>query len=236
MSKLHIEVWSDWVCPFCYIGKRHFEAALAQLPFASAIELKWKAYQLEPELQTAPDALFFSYFAQRKGMTEQQAREMMQNVTDRAAEIGLKFNMEKARVNNTLRAHQLAKFAAEHGRLERVSEMLFEAYFTNGQNLDDTNFLLQIAQEAGLDNRLFAQALNEQHYLADVKKDIEEAHLIGLTGVPFFVLNGRYAVSGAQPAAVFVQAITQVYEEWQTQRQSDLTSANGDSCSIAGCD
>lgn len=235
-TKLQIEVWSDLVCPFCYIGKRKFEQALDEFPFKHEIELIWKSYQLNPEAVTDTQANLIENFASQKGIAVQQAAEMMQNVAQIAAESGIQMNFEIAKVINTLRAHQLSHFALAAGKQNLAEELLFSGYFTEGQNLDDMDYLKSIVAKLGLDVSEFEQAIVNGTYLPAVENDIYESRIIGVRGVPFFVYDRKYAISGAQDLAVFKATLEKAYTEWKAKSNGNLEIIQGASCGPEGCD
>jgi protein disulfide-isomerase len=214
MSKLKVEIWSDIMCPFCYIGKRHFEEALKQFPEADNTEVEWHSFQLDPTLpKPASDLNVYEYLAQRKGMSIQQSKAMHQNVVQMAANAGLNYDFDKTVVANSFDAHRLIQFAKTRGLGDEAEERLFKAYFTEGKDMCDTSTLLQLAKDIGLNETETKEVLNSNAYATEVKKDIEEASRIGVTGVPFFVFDRKYAVSGAQPSAAFLNVLQKSFNE-----------------------
>ncbi len=213
--KMEVEIWSDVMCPFCYIGKRRFETALSQFGHADDVEIEWKSFQLNPQMKTVPGKSINEYLAENKGWTIDHAREANQYVTNMAKEVGLTYNMDKAVVANSFDAHRLIQLAKKQGKGDAMEERLFKAYFTEGKNTADHQVLLDIGLEIGLDKTETEQVLNSDAFAEDVRKDIYEAQQVGARGVPFFVFNRQYAVSGAQPAEVFLQTLEKSYETWQ---------------------
>lgn len=210
---MNVEIWSDVMCPFCYIGKRKFEKALEQFPHKDKIKIIWKSYQLDPDSVTAPNLNAIDHLAQRKGWSKEQAAETTQHVTDIAKQVGLDFHFEKAVVANSFDAHRLSHLAKKYNKQNELEEKLFAAYFTEGKNTADHTTLLQIGKELSLDEKEITDILNSDAYSEDVKQDILEAQQFGIKGVPFFVINRKYAVSGAQEADTFLNALTKAYEE-----------------------
>lgn len=208
-SPIQVEIWSDIMCPFCYIGKRKFEQALAQFPERERVQVEWKSYQLDPELETNPDQSVNEMLAERKGLPVEQARQMNTQVTQMAKEVGLKYNMDKAVVANSFDAHRLIQLAKQQGKGDEAEERLFRAYFTEGRNIADHDTLLELGQEIGLQKDIVQQMLATDAFADEVRYDIREAQQLGLRGVPFFVLNRQYGVSGAQPPEAFLQALQQ---------------------------
>ncbi|MFD1142883.1 DsbA family oxidoreductase [Larkinella insperata] len=212
---MKVEIWSDVMCPFCYIGKRKFEAALEQFPHKDAIEVVWKSFQLNPAMETQPDKNISEYLAETKGWTIGYARQMNDYVTNMAAEVGLHYDFDKAVVANSFNAHRLVQLAKKHGKGDAMEEQLFKAYFTEGLNTADHQTLLKLGTDIGLDADDVQQVLASDQYTADVKRDISESRQIGVTGVPFFVFNQKYAVSGAQAPETFLGALNKSFGEWE---------------------
>jgi predicted DsbA family dithiol-disulfide isomerase len=210
---MQVEIWSDMMCPFCYIGKRKFEKALRRFPHAEEVEITWKSFQLDPGLPSLPGKNLNAYLAERKGWTLEQARQAHDRVTRTAKEVGLEYDFDKAVVANSFDAHRLVQAAKVRNLGDAMEERLFRAYFTEGRNIADPATLTQLGVEAGLDEAGVRQALTSDEFAQAVRNDIREARQLGVTGVPFFVLDRKYAVSGAQDSAVFLQALQQAHEE-----------------------
>ncbi|HTE27949.1 DsbA family oxidoreductase [Flavitalea sp.] len=211
---MKVEIWSDVMCPFCYIGKRKFEQALAKFPAKDNIELIWKSFQLSPEIKTDPSKSIHQFLAEHKGMSLEQARQMNDQVTQMAAIVGLVYNFDKSVVANSFNAHRFAHFAKANGKQNAAEEILFRSYFTNGKNIDDYATLVQLGTDIGLNAEDLSKALETGRYADEVRKDILEAQQIGVRGVPFFVFDRKYAVSGAQETSTFLQALESAYQEW----------------------
>lgn len=214
-SKMQVEIWSDVMCPFCYIGKRKFEAALAQFNHSKNIEVVWKSYQLNPDMKTDPKKNSIVALAEHKGISMEESQEMHKYVVEMAAQAGLKYNMNKTISANSFNAHRLTHYAKSQGKQLEVEEKLFEAYFILGKNIDDINTLISIAESVGLSHDAVAKVLQGNDYAEDVNNDIYEAQQVGVRGVPFFVFDRKYAVSGAQESAVFLQSLQKAFDEWQ---------------------
>jgi len=204
---LKVEIWSDVMCPFCYIGKRRFELALEQFPGRDDITIEWKSFQLDPEIVTQPGKSVNEYLAERKGWTLEHARELNDHVTQMALEVGLQYDFDKAVVANSFDAHRLSHFAKKHGLQDAMEERLFRAYFTEGKNTADHETLVQLAVEVGLNGDDVRRVLAGSDFADLVNNDAYEAHQVGARGVPFFVFGNKYAVSGAQPTEVFLQVL-----------------------------
>ncbi|WP_026730731.1 DsbA family oxidoreductase [Flavobacterium denitrificans] len=207
---MKIEIWSDIMCPFCYIGKRQLESALKQFP-NEKIEIEWKSFQLDPSTTPQPRKDVYNYLAERKGMSVEQSIEMHKNVTERAKSVGLDYHFEKAVISNSLEAHRIIHLAKTKNLGDEMEEIFFRAYFTEGRDLNDGPTLLELGEKAGLKKEEVLEVLQNEHlYLKDVEHDIKEAQEIGVQGVPFFVFDRKYAISGAQPVEAFVNTINEV--------------------------
>lgn len=215
MEKMKVEIWSDVMCPFCYIGKRRFEKALNQFPDKDKVEVEWKSYQLNPGLQTEPGKSATEYLMEVKGWTREQAVGANRHVTEMAAEEGLQYEMGKTVMANSFDAHRIIQFAKEKGLGDQMEERLFSAYFTEGANIADHDTLATLAAEVGLEKQRVSEILAGEEYADHVENDIYESQQIGVRGVPFFVLNDRYAVTGAQAAETFVGALEKAMSEWK---------------------
>jgi predicted DsbA family dithiol-disulfide isomerase len=232
---MKVEIWSDVMCPFCYIGKRRFEDALAHFAHKDKIEIEWKSFQLNPDLVTDPEIKIDEYLADKKGWGLEQARQMNAHVTQMAAEVGLTYNFDKAVVANSFNAHRISHLAKKHGLGVAMEEQLFKAYFTDGKNIDDRETLIELGTQIGLDADEIKQTLEGSAYAEDVRRDIAEAQYLGIQGVPFFVMNGKYAVSGAQAVPVFEQTLEKAFDEWQKEApKPKLEIIEGDSCGPDG--
>lgn len=238
MKKMKIEIWSDVMCPFCYIGKRRFEKSLENSPLKDKIEIEWKSFLLNPTMQTDTSISINDYLAQHKGMPVEQANALNAQVTQMAAEEGLVFNFDKSVVANSFRAHVLTHFAKQFGKQDAVEELLFQSYFTEGKNIDDIEVLKDIAKQVGVNAEVYEKAVAEGSLDDEVKMDMHEARQIGVQGVPFFVYDRKYAVSGAQPVELFFQTLQKAYSEWQTGNTSIQIENGTDapSCGLEGCD
>jgi predicted DsbA family dithiol-disulfide isomerase len=234
-DKMEVEIWSDIMCPWCYIGKRRFEKALEQFDGAAEIQLNWKSFQLNPQMKTMPDKNIIEYLSEIKGWSITQSQEMHQHVTSVAKESGLIYDFEKAVVANSFDAHRLIQLAKTKGLGDQAEEHLFRSYFTEGKNIADHGILVQIGKEIGLDAEETQQMLENNEYAEAVQQNIYEAQQVGVRGVPFFVFNSKYAVSGAQTSEVFLQAIQQSFAEWKESKTSKLTTlTTGESCTTDG--
>jgi protein disulfide-isomerase len=235
-SKIKIEVWSDIMCPFCYIGKRNYEMALAKFEHSDQIEIEWKSFQLDPYLPETSSENVYEYLAKRKGLGLEQVMQLHENVTNSARIVGLEYNFDKTQISNSFKAHQLIQFSKSKNLGDEAEEVLFYAYFTEGKNLSDINVLIELGQKIGLDANEIITVINNKSFEKNVLKDIEEARQIGVKGVPFFVFDRKYAVSGAQPVDSFYDTLEQTYKEWLEKNNITTLSINneGESCDTNG--
>jgi predicted DsbA family dithiol-disulfide isomerase len=207
---MKIEVWSDIMCPFCYIGKRHLEAALSAFP-NEQFEIEWKSFQLDPSIVPQPNKNVYEYLAERKGMSVEESKQMHAGVVARAAEVGLDYHFEKAVISNSFQAHRLIQLAKTKGLGDAMEETFFKAYFTDGKDLNDASTLTELCVGTGLNGLDVKEVLEDETKFANaVKNDISEAQQVGVRGVPFFVFDRKYAVSGAQPVEHFEQTIQEI--------------------------
>lgn len=225
---MKVEIWSDVMCPFCYIGKRKFEAALAQFPQKENVEIEWKSFQLDPEMPRNSGQSIHEYLAERKGWTLEYTQKAHDQMTNMAAAVGLHYNFDKAVVANSFDAHRFSHLATKYGLGDAAEESLFKAYFTEGKDISDHEVLIQLGTAIGLDAEEVRNTLSNSTYAREVQQDIAEAAALGARGVPFFVIDRKYAVSGAQPEETFLNALQQSYSE------KEATDNNGGSCTIDG--
>lgn len=195
------------MCPFCYIGKRRFEAAVKQFAGKEEVQVEWKSFQLNPDLKTDTSKNLNQFLAEHKGISVEKAAEMNAYVTNMAKEAGLEYHLEKAIPANSFDAHRLSHLAKKHNVQDQLEELLFAAYFTEGKNTADHAVLTELGVKAGIPAAEIESALNSSQFGEEVEHDVEEAHQIGVRGVPFFVFNRKYAVSGAQAVDAFVKTM-----------------------------
>lgn len=195
------------MCPFCYIGKRRFEAALEQFSGKEDVTVEWKSYQLNPDLKTQPEKNLTDYLAEIKGWPMEKAIESNIRVTEIAKEVGLDYHLDKAIVANSFDAHRLSHLAKKTGLQDKVEELLFSAYFIEGKDTSDHAVLKAIGVAAGCDANEIDTVLSGIQFAEEVQNDIEEAKEIGVRGVPFFVVDRKYAISGAQPVDLFLKTL-----------------------------
>lgn len=216
---IKIDVWSDIACPWCYIGKRNLERGLAQTAAdddAPRVEVVFHSYELSPDTPVDFEGSETDFLAGHKGMPAEQVQQMLDRVTGIAAQAGLNYRFDLLRHTNTVKAHELLHAAKAQGRQAEMAERLMSAYFEEGRHVGRIDDLVELAAEAGLDADDVRDALDTQRYLSDVRQDQEQARAYGITGVPFFVIDGTYGVSGAQPPEAFAQVARQVWAERRT--------------------
>lgn len=213
---IRIDVWSDIACPWCYIGKRNLENGLAEASRdddAPAVEVTFHSFELAPDTPVDFEGGEAEYLARHKGISRDQAEQMLERVTGVAAEAGLQYRFDILKHTNTVKAHELLHFAKAHGRQHEMAERLMAAYFTEGRHVGREDDLVALATDAGLDGEAAREALRSGRYLEAVRADQAQASAYGINGVPFFVIDGKYGVSGAQPASAFAQIVRQVWAE-----------------------
>lgn len=229
---MQIDIWSDIACPWCYIGKRRLETALADHPQRDDIQVTWHSYQLDPSLPEHYEGTEADYLASRKGMPVEQVREMFGHVAEQAAGEGLAYDFDRLVVANSARAHELLHLAKERGVADAVKEGLLSGHFEHGLDIGDVDALARVGADAGLDEGEVRAALADGRYKAAVASDIDMARQIGVTGVPCVVVDMKYAVSGAQPPQVFREVVDKALAERTPAVQ---VVQSGDVCGPDGC-
>jgi predicted DsbA family dithiol-disulfide isomerase len=214
IQKMKIEIWSDVMCPFCYIGKRKFEAALENFKNKENVEIVWKSFQLNPALKTDPSKNTIQHLAETKGWTMEYTRNTIAYVSNMAKEVGLYYDFDKAVVANSFDAHRLIQMAKKYGKGNVAEERLFKAYFTEGKNTADHLTLINLAKEIGLDETEVKNMLAGNNFKEEVMKDLAEAEQLRVSGVPFFVFDRKFAVSGAQDTKVFADTLAKAWSEF----------------------
>jgi len=230
---MKVDIWSDVRCPFCYIGKRKFENALEKFPHKNEIEVNWHSFELDPSLETNTEVSAIEHISEIKGISKVQAEGMHEHVINVAKEVGLDFDFEKSVVANSFNAHRLIQLAKTKGLGNEIEEQLFKAHFTEGKNIDDKETLVQTGMSIGLDEKEIKEMLASDAFAKEVKQDEMQAQSIGVRGVPFFVLNDKYAVSGAQSPDTFLEVLNQTWKEFEEEKQP-LIVTEGESCSVDG--
>lgn len=210
---MRVEIWSDIACPWCYIGRRRFEKALNQFEHRDQVEVIWRSYQLDPNAPRDFAGNVNDLLVQRYGMSRKQAESTHVRVTALAAQEGLDYHMDKAHPVNSLDAHRLIHLAAQHHLQSEMKERLQKAYFTDGLVISDHDTLVQLAVEVGLDMGEVRQMLESNAFASAVRADVRRAQMLGSSGVPFFVFDEKYAVSGAQPVELFLTTLESTWAD-----------------------
>ena len=234
---LSVEIWSDVVCPWCYIGKRRFEAALAQFAHRDEVELRWRSFELDATAGPSDPTpgTYAARLATKYGRSLEQAQGMLDDMTATAAAEGLDFRFDLARPGNTFTAHRLLHLALEHGVQDALKERLDRATFSEGLQVSDPDALAALAVEVGLPEDEVREVLGSDRYADAVREDEGQARAYGISGVPFFVVGGRYGISGAQPAELVLQALQQAWAEQAPLTlvgAGDAPGCEGDACAV----
>ena len=229
---MRVDIWSDVVCPWCYVGKRRFEAALARFPHRDAVEVRWHSFELDPRAprERAGDRL--DHIAAKYGVSRAEAEAMEGRVTAAAAEAGLEFHLDRVRGGNSFDAHRLLQLAADHSLAGELKDRFLRAYFTEGEPIGDPSTLARLAVETGLPVAAVDDVLAGDRYADAVRADERTAHALGATGVPFFVIDETYGISGAQAPEVFTDILDRA---WSETHESVSVPAPGDDCSGGAC-
>lgn len=233
---MKVEIWSDFVCPFCYIGKRHFEKALETFPHKEHIVIEYKAYELDPYADKNPKQTVHESLAHKYEMSIEEAKEMSEGVRTRASYVGLTYDFDGMKPTNTFDAHRVTKLASSQGREEEMIERLLKAYFTESEHIGDHDTLVKLASEIGLNKNDVKKVLVSKDFSDEVRYDENVARQIGVQGVPFFVFNEEYAISGAQPIDYFIEALAKLWEEYQERaRLKRMRKSKTTYCTDEGC-
>ncbi len=231
-ASMKIEIWSDVACPWCYIGKRRFEAALAEFPHRESVDVTWRSYQLDPSLPEHYDGTELEYLSRIKGMAQAQVSQMFDHVTEQAKGESLNYRFDQVVVANSFAAHRLIHLAAKHGQQDAAKERLLSDHFERGKDIGNAEYLSELGQALGIQDDEVAELFTTDKYADDVRHDFEEARALGITGVPFFVIDRKFGLSGAQPAETFTAALNQA---WQETQPLVLVTADGEACGPDGC-
>jgi predicted DsbA family dithiol-disulfide isomerase len=210
---MKVEIWSDIACPWCYVGKRRFEAAMRAFEHAADVEVVWRSFELDPEAPRLREGSQHEHLAQKYGMPVERARAMNERMAGEGKKEGIDFHFDQVKMGNTFDAHRLVHLAAVSNSAEAMEERLMRAYFTDGEAIGDPEVLTRLAVDAGLDASRVSEALLGDAYAADVRADESRARSFGISGVPFFAIDERYGVSGAQAPDVLLGALRQAYDE-----------------------
>jgi len=239
---MKIDIWSDYACPFCYIGKRRLENALSQFPHRDQVEVVFRSFQLDPNAKVHGNRDIHDMLASKYGMTREKAVAMNEQLAEQARGVGLDFRFDTMMPTNTFDSHRLTHYASKQGKAAEMTERLLRAYFTDSVNLGEHSVLVSLAAEIGLNEKETLEMLESDAYADEVNGDIEEGQRLGITGVPFFVFNNKYAISGAQPGPVFTEVLDTVWAEEQSGPSLQLVGTDAakastdDGCSDGSCD
>lgn len=237
MNKIKVEVWTDIMCPYCYIGKIHYERALAQFPHADEVELVIKAFQLNPNLPDKGNGYpVVDYLVNTAGYPEANVKQMFTYIEQLAKNVNVKFNLPNSVAANTMDAHRLVKLAAKKGLDSEVLMLISKAYFEDALDYSDIELLVKIGVEAGLDEAEIRQLFAGDDFIAEVKQDIEEAHQLGINTVPTFLFDRKQAIIGSEPIQVFIDTLNKAYEKRKKENAalSDMDVQKGKSCDANG--
>jgi predicted DsbA family dithiol-disulfide isomerase len=226
---MQIDIWSDVMCPWCAVGKARFEAALSRFEHRDAVTVRWRSFELDPNAPAETEGEYVMLLARKYGRTREQAQSMIDQMTKTAADAGLDFDFSKVRPGNTFDAHRLLHLAAERGCQDALKTRLLRAYLSEGEAVGQPEVLQRLATEVGLDAQEVAALLSGDGHADAVRHDEQQAREFGINGVPFFVLGGRFAVSGAQPAEVMEKALEKAWDK------AALEVSAGATCDDEGC-
>ena len=228
---MDIEIWSDIACPWCYIGKRRFEAALAQFEHRDDVRVTWRSFELDPAAPREREGERAARLAEKYGMTVEQAREMERQMTETAAGEGLEFRFDRARSGATFDAHRVIHLAGEHGLQDAMKERLLRAYFTDGELMSDREALVRLAAQVGLDEDEVREMLAGDRFADEVRADERTAAQFGISAVPTFVVDRALGVSGAHPPEALLELLRQ---GWARRTPAPVMLAGGDACGVDG--
>lgn len=228
---MKIEIWSDYACPYCYIGERQLEKALESFSGKEDIDISYKSFELDPYASYETVSTTKERVALKYGYTSEQAQQMIDNVTKYAKSVGLDYNYGTTRYTNTFEAHRIAKYAETKGKGLEMSEKLFHAYFTENKQMSDHKVLTDIAIEIGLDKSEVEDVLKNKKFAEDVRNDEYEASRLGIRAVPFFLINGKYSFSGAQSPETFEK----IFEKALQEEKIEADNLDGMVCNSDGC-
>jgi predicted DsbA family dithiol-disulfide isomerase len=228
---MDVEIWSDIACPWCYVGKRRFEAALAKFEHSGDVRVTWRSFELDPGAPPEREGERAARLAEKYGMTVEQAREMERQMTDTAAGEGLDFRFDIARSGTTFDAHRVVHLAAEHGLQDAMKERLLRAYFSEGELMSDRETLVRLAGEVGVAEDEVREMLAGDRFAEEVREDERMAQAFGISAVPTFVVDRKLGVSGAHPPDALLQLLD---EGWTRREPAPAIVAGGETCDVDG--
>lgn len=225
---MQVEIWSDFACPFCYIGKRRFEQALAEFAHRDQVEVVYRSFELDRHAPKSVPHDVYDMLSSRYGMSRQEAIAMNEKMRQQAAVEGLDFQFDSLVLTNTFDAHRLRLFAEKQGKGAVISELLFRAYFTESTNISDHSILADIAAAVGIDREEALSVLTSDQFAQSVRTEEENGSRMGIRGVPYYVINGKHAISGAQASGVYLNAMQQLWDAEQPKQV--VAPANDEAC------
>ncbi|MBV6880207.1 DsbA family oxidoreductase [Epilithonimonas ginsengisoli] len=231
---MKVDIWSDTRCPFCFIGKRNFEKALQKFSQNDKVVVNWHSFQLDPNMKTDLSKNHYEYLSEVKGFPMAQIMQMHENLIQSGKNAGIDFNFDEVKVSNSFKSQMLVQFAKEKGKADEMEELLFEAYFKLGKDIDDVEVLSEIGEKMGFSKDEIAKSLQSKELSELVNNDITEASNLGIRGVPFFVFNQKYAISGAQPTHLFSEVLEKSWTEFSENDSKLKIIEEGDSCDVEG--
>lgn len=229
---MKVDIWSDTRCPFCFIGKKNFEKALQDFSQNDSIEVNWHSFQLDPDMKTDLTKNHYEYLSEIKGFPMQQIMQMHENLIQSGKTAGIDFNFDQVKVSNSFKSQMLVQLAKEKGKANEMEELLFEAYFILGKDIDNIEILSEIGEKLGFSKEEIISAVRSSDLSKLVNNDIAEASNLGIRGVPFFVFNQKYAISGAQPTHLFSEVLEKSWSEFSEINSEIKIIKEGDSCEI----
>ncbi|WDF48280.1 DsbA family oxidoreductase [Chryseobacterium sp. KACC 21268] len=231
---MKVDIWSDTRCPFCFIGKRNFEKALQAFSQNDKVEVNWHSFQLDPNMKTDLTKNHYEYLSEVKGFPMSQIMQMHENLIQSGKNAGIYFNFDDVKVSNSFKSQMLVQLAKEKGKANEMEELLFEAYFQLGKDIDDVEVLSDIGEKLGFSKEEIQDAVQSPELAKLVKNDIFAASSLGIKGVPFFVFNEKYGVSGAQPTDLFSEVLEKSWSEFSEYDSKLKIIEEGDSCDVDG--
>lgn len=231
---MKVEIWSDYQCPFCYIGKRRFEKALSRFGAREEVEVIYRSFELDPSASREIQMNMHDMLAVKYGITAEQAKAQTDSMAAQGKAEGLELQFDKVKLTNSFDAHRLMHFASSKGKQTEINDALFQAYFTDSKHIGDQETLADVGAGIGLDRAEVMSMLAGNAYADEVRRDEQQGSRLGITGVPFFVINEKYGISGAQPEEAFLRTLEKIREEEQPLRMlNDETAGSG--CSDGFC-
>jgi predicted DsbA family dithiol-disulfide isomerase len=236
LQKITIDIWSDIICPFCYLGKKKLEFAIDKFNAHSKVEVRWHSFQLDPEFPKNQSMSSGEYLSIRKGISETQLLAIQNQMIENSKKYKIDFRLDRSLIFNTFNAHQLLKWSTRFNKQTELKSNLFKAHFSEGEDLSNTEVLLEIVHKSGLNSEEAKGILSSSTFKSDVEQDIIQAQKIGIRGVPFFIFNGTKAISGAQDDTVFEELLAAEIDSFELKKVDENSNNEGDFCSVDdGC-